>query len=357
MAVGVVFGLAMVFVPLRFLPADNLVILAVVPAFWVGVFVHELGHVAAGFLAGLEFRRVLVGPLTFTREARGYRLRFIGKRFLAGGYTQMIPRSQADIRAKFLVFLAGGPIATLLLFVPVVLFPWGTATAALLFANVLLAPFCLIPADIQGHYTDARSIQVLLQKSPAAERMAAFLYLAALDGQGIVPSQWPAEVAAKLATEGGGSAYRATSRMFLHVYARETAPPAEVAAALEQVLALAGEMNDSLRILSFLEAAFFQGVTNRNGALARAWLDDARGVKRAIAQKGWDEKALLAIAYAEGNEAEFREHYPRALEYLDRLPGPSGSVASFRKQLVELSATALVPSTHPQARGSAASLP
>ena len=357
MAVGALIGLAIVFVPIRFLPANNLVILALVPAFFSGVLVHELGHVAAGFIAGLEFRRLLVGPLAFTREARGYRLRFIGKRFMAGGYAHMIPRSQAGIRGKFRLFLAGGPIATLLLFVPVALFPWGTGTAALLFANLVLAAFCLIPMEIQGHYTDGKAIQILFQESPAAERMAAILYLVSLNGQGIPPGQWPAEVIEKLSTEGGGKTYRAAGRIFLHIHAKESGAPGEIAAALERVLAVSDELNAGARLPYFAEAAFFHGVTNRNAALARAWLNDAHAIKGAVAQKGWDEPALLAIAYAEGNEAEFREHYPRALEYLDRQPGPSGALTAYRNRLVQLSATVLVPSTHPPDRGSAASLP
>jgi hypothetical protein len=43
-------------------------------------------------------------------------------------------------------------------------------------------------------YTDAKVIQVLSRQGPAAERLAAILYLMALDGCGIEPSQWPSQV-------------------------------------------------------------------------------------------------------------------------------------------------------------------
>jgi hypothetical protein len=337
--VGALIGLAIVFVPARLLPADNLVVLALPLAFFFAVLLHELGHVAAGLVAGLEFRRVLVGPLAFTREARGCRLRFLGKRFLAGGYTQMIPRGPADIRRKFLLFLAGGPVATLLLFLPVAVLPWGTITAALLFANLVLAPFSLIPMEMQGFYTDARGIQILRERGPAANRLAAVLYLLALDGQGVAPREWPGDVVAKALEEGGGTAFRTSGRIVAHMYAQD-------AVALENALAVSQEMTAGQRLTYFAEAAFFQGATNRNGARARAWLNDARAVKGAIAQKGWDERALSAIAVAEGDEAGLREHVARALEYLDRQPGPSGSVNSLRARLAGLSATAPAPSTH-----------
>ena len=85
-----------------------------------------------------------------------------------------------------------------------------------------------------------------------------------------------------------------------------------------------------MRLTYFAEAAYFQGVVRQNSALARAWLDEARAVKGAVAQKEWDAMALAAIAYAEGNEKEFVAQRIGAMQYLDRLPGPSGSVASSR---------------------------
>ena len=159
----------------------------------------------------------------------------------------------------------------------------------------------------------------------------------ALDGRGVEPNQWPPQVVTNLAAPGGGRAYRATGRILLYVYAQETAPPAEVAATLEQVLALAGEMRADLRRWCFAEAAFWQGLTNRDAALARVWLDDARAVKGAIAQKDWDAASLAAIAIVEGNQPQFREHVNRALAFLDRQPGPSGRVAASRTRLMRIS--------------------
>jgi hypothetical protein len=326
-----------------FRPLD--VIALMVPVLFLGILVHELGHAAAGLLAGFEFRRLVVGPLAFTREARRYRLRFMGKRFLAGGYTMMLPPSPEGLRRGWLLFGAGGPIATLLLFGLVPFLPWRLLAEALLMANLILAASSWIPWENRGHYTDAKLIQILLRKGPEAERFSAVLYLVTLDGQGIPPRDWSPEVVAKLSRDGGRN-FAASARMLLHIHARNSAPAAEVAAALEQVLAISDQMSGSQRLAYFAEAAYFQAVNNRNAELARDWLADARAVKGAIAQKGWDESAMAAIAYAEGNEKEFEAHRAHALEYLDRQPGPSGSVEALRARLVGLSLTAPAPSTH-----------
>ncbi len=353
LAVGAVIGVVILFLPGNFLTGDALApiaaLAAMVPALFFGILVHELGHVVAGLIAGFQFRRLLVGPCAFTREARGYRLRFLGKRFLAGGYTLMLAPSTDGLRRAYCVFVAGGPIATLLLFAAVAVLPWGTFAQALLLCNVVLAAFSWIPWENRGHYTDAKVIQVLLRVGPEADRLSAVLYLVTLDGQGVSPRDWPAEVVAKLAASEGGGAFATSGRILLHIHARETGASGDTAAALEQVLAISHQMSGSQRLGYFSEAAFFQGVTIRNAALARAWLNDARAVKGAIAQKGWEEDALTAIAFSEGNGPEFEAHRAHALEYLDRQPGPSGSVASRRTRLTELSITAPAPSTHPPA--------
>jgi hypothetical protein len=346
LAIGAALGLSVVLLSGRYQFGDPLLVLAfMAPAMYLLVLFHELGHVAAGLLVGFEFRRVLVGPCTFTHEPTGYRLRFHGGRWFGGGLTLMVPRSPDDLRQKFRLFVAGGPVVTLLLFVPAILFPWGAVGGALLLTNLMLAASCLIPMETRGYYTDAKIVGILSREGPEADRLAAVLYVMTLDGRGVLPKDWPPEVIGKLAAP-GGRAYRAGARVFLHIHARYTAPDAELANALEQVLSVANELSGSFRQAYFSEAAFFQAVTNRNVERARAWLDDARTVKGAIAQKGWDEAALTAIAYGAGNDEEFQTHLKCALEYLDRQPGPSGSLTAFRSRLLALAATVPAPSTH-----------
>jgi len=352
LAVGAAVAAAPVFVPLRFLPTISLATFALMaPALFMGILLHELGHVFTGLLAGFEFRRLLVGPWTFSRERQGLRLRFLGRRFIAGGQTLMLPRSPEQLRRRYCLFLAGGPTVTLLLFLPAAVLPWGPGAQALFFSNVILALGSWVPMVCRGHYTDAKAILVLMRRRPEAERLATILYLVTLDGQGIQPRDWPAEAVAKLSAPCESRDFRASARMLLHIYLRETASPADAASALEKALAVSAEMSGSQRLAYFSEAAFFQGVYNRSAELARAWLADARTVKGVVAHKDWDASAMAAAAFADGREVEFHRQRERALSYLDRLPGPSGSVDAFRQRLMRLSITEPAPSTHRPGRG------
>lgn len=360
-AIGAALGVALLFLPHSLVsdpdPLAPLLFLAgFLGGFFFGILFHEIGHLLAGLAVGFEFRRILAGPLMLTRESRGYRLRFLRGRMIAGGYTFMSPQAPVDLLRRFAIFALGGPLVTALLFVPIALLPWGTLSGSLLLANLILAGSSWLPFETKGHYTDAKIIQILWCGGPAADRLASVLYLMAIDGRGVHPKEWPPEVVAKLATDGGGRAYRAGGRIFLYIYARETARTPEAAAALEQTLALAAEMRADLRRAYFAEAAFWQGADNRNATVARAWLADARAIKRTVSLKDWDAGALAAIAFAEGKSEECRGHVDRALAFLDRSPGPSGSVAAARARLTKLmesqsqASHATAASTRPQDR-------
>lgn len=334
-AIGVVIGLAIAFAPPAIDNEFSFSLAAFVVALIGGVIVHELGHWVAGAAAGLEFRHIRAGALMLTKESGGYRFRFLPRHLMGGGQTFMVPRAADDLRRRYFVFGAGGPIATALMFLPVAILPWGATAASLLLADLLLAFFSWTPLVVGGHYTDGKLLLLLARRGPAADRFATVLYLTAIDNNGIPPRQWPPDALHKLAVEADAH-FRAGGRYRLYLRARDGGTPPEMAAGLDYALAASAEMHPMLRRTSFAAAAFFQGVFGRNAALARAWLEDARKVKGVVAEKDWDAYCLGAIALAEGNAQQAREQFVRAMAALDRQPGASGSRAAARARIVAL---------------------
>ena len=106
-AVGATVGLLLSFMPGNLQQARGYLTPFVFAAFCValfcGILLHELGHLVAGLAVGFEFRRILVGPVMFTRESRGYRLRFVTNRLFAGGYVFMVPRQPVDLPRRFAI--------------------------------------------------------------------------------------------------------------------------------------------------------------------------------------------------------------------------------------------------------------
>jgi hypothetical protein len=318
-------------------------VLGFLPALFLGILLHELGHLVAGRLAGFEFYRILAGPWMLARESSGYKLRFLPKRILAvSGQTSMIPRTTENLRRGFALFAAGGPVMTALLFVPLLFLPWGPVASCLLAANLVLAFFSWIPMTISGSHTDGKILRTLAREGPLAERFVAILYVMAIDSRGVEPRLWPREIVDRLSAEvpgPAGSEFLAEAVMLLHLHLRDGGDPTVVAAALERVLANAGRLRADLRRLYFAEAAFFQGVYRNNAERARAWLEDARKIKGGVALKDWDAGALAAIALAEGKPAEARQCIDRAIALLDRQPGTPGVVIAERRRLMTLAAS------------------
>jgi hypothetical protein len=312
--------------------------LTLMAVYYLGVLVHELGHLAAGMGAGFAFRQFSVGPLVVYLENGGLRFQAAAARLLAGGQVMMVPESTERLRARFLRFIGGGPAATLLLFVIPLLWPTTLFTGSLLIVNTLIAFSSFLPYTINGRSTDAKLLLGLGRKGAAADRLATILYLLAIDSKGIAPRDWPPDSLSAL--EGGSdtSAYREIGLMFVYFCAMDEGDPARIADALERVLAVANKMNPDSRRAYFAEAAFVQGIFRKDAPLARAWLADARKVKGTLPREDWDCAALAGIASAEGDAAQTCAHLTRAIAMLDRQPGTSGSVAACRERLAALRA-------------------
>ncbi|HTX36829.1 MAG TPA: hypothetical protein VME43_17490 [Bryobacteraceae bacterium] len=344
---GLAGGLAGFFAPALASPASLAAwLIGFLAALSAGVLLHELGHLAAGILADFEFHQILAGPWMVTKEmvtgeSSGYQVRFLPRRILTfAGHTQMIPRTTENLRRGFAIFAAGGPVATALLFLPVLLVPWGPAAFCLLAANLVLAAFSWIPMTIAGFHTDGKILLTLAGTGPSSESFAAVLYVMAIDQRGVEPHQWPPEIVDRLQSETAGGwrarEFRGEAALLLAIRALDGGETTAMAAALEQVLGNAARLRPDQRRICFAEAAFFQGVHQRNAALALDWLQDARQVKGGVTLKDWDAAAQAAVAISEENWDQARAQIARAIARLDRQPGRHGSVVAWRRRLVAL---------------------
>lgn len=339
---GVAGGLVGFFAPALASPASLVAwLIGFLAALSVGVLLHELGHLAAGTLADFDFHQILAGPWMVTRESSGYKVRFLPRRILTfAGHTQMIPRTTQNLRRGFAIFAAGGPVATALLFLPVLLVPWGPAAFCLLAADLVLAAFSWIPMTIGGSHTDGKILLTLAGTGPSSESFAAVLYVMAIDQRGVEPHQWPREIVDRLESEIAGGArareFRGEAAMLLAIRAIDEGETTAIAAALEQLLGNAARLRPDQRRVCFAEAAFFQAVHQRNTVLALDWLQDARKVKGGVTLKDWDAAAQAAVAMSLENWDQARSQIARAIARLDRQPGRHGSVVAWRRRLVAL---------------------
>jgi hypothetical protein len=306
-------------------------LLAAIPAFFLVVLIHELGHLAATRVVGFEWRHFYAGPLIVDREANGVRVRFLWKRLLFGGMVQAAPDSARDLRRRYLIMLAGGPIATALVFAVVPLLPHGIFRSCLAAANVLAVATSWIPCYTGGYATDAKAILLLRRPGHESNLLAAILYIAALDAQGVVPRDWDAASVEALRTP-VGSPLDGTAAVFMLAHAFDASDDDGIAAATERALGLVAQATAAHRRAIFDTAAYVQAIYRYRADLA----GDARKVKGAVVQPDWDAATMGAIARVSGNAAEAEAHFRRAIARLDRHPGVSGSIQAARVRLATL---------------------
>jgi hypothetical protein len=320
-----------------FLPGPALLI-GFVPALYLAVLVHELGHVVAGLSAGLELRALMVGAFLLTKEAQGWKMRFTPRRLLAGGMASLVPKSADRLADRYIRLVVGGPGASVLLFVFTLillrLFPGSSAVHVLLVMNLLIVVSSVIPYTFRSHSSDAKVILLLMQRGPAAERLAAMLYILALDTQQVEPRDWPRELLNKVSVPTKDQALLISAISIRHCIAVDSADAGQIAQTIESALAVRHDRAD-VRRLNYVSASWFQSTFRNNVPLAEAWLEDARRVKGAVAQKDWDSKALASIALANGDHARAREFLSRYLALLDRRPR-SGALAAERARTLDL---------------------
>ncbi|OYU80643.1 MAG: hypothetical protein CFE23_07920 [Flavobacterium sp. BFFFF1] len=95
--------------------AITTILLLFIPIFFIVIAVHEAGHAIAGVWMDFDFKTYVVGPLMWEKEKQKWRFRWNRNVNTAGGLVICIPMGTQDLKKRFSVYAAGGPLASLLL--------------------------------------------------------------------------------------------------------------------------------------------------------------------------------------------------------------------------------------------------
>jgi hypothetical protein len=213
--------------------------------------------------------------------------------------------------------------------------PDSSAVRVLLIISAFLVFVCCLPFTTRSQPTDAKLILLLLRTGPAAERLAAILYILALDTQLVEPRHWPREVIEKLDIPTKDKSYLTGAISMQYAVALDGGNPEQIADAIERALSVYHEAAPDTQRAFCGAAANFHGILRGNAALAEAWLDSARKVKNTSPEMDWDAKSLGAIAWARGDLPQACEFLTRHIALLDRYPA-SGVVAAERARTMDL---------------------
>lgn len=161
------------------LDSDNVFILlaTLVLALYVGILIHEVGHVLAGLFVRYPFKSVTVGPFTMSAVDGGWTLK-IEKPNLSGMALHLRAGRKRGLKTAF--FALGGPMANALTFTaaPYVLEYHSTFLSALCLISLFLCVSNLIPFYTSGFASDGMVIWRALRSSKQELRDSALRRLA-----------------------------------------------------------------------------------------------------------------------------------------------------------------------------------
>ena len=347
-----------------------------VPGKWVFVFLvvlfpiclflivlHEAGHLAAGRLVGFRFEFVDLGPLRIARAGQRIRIRMLPKSSIPMAMAGCSPIDERNLRPRYAVFVAGGPIANLLAgAIAILLFlrwgcqwqVWSAPTSGQLWlsaslievASLSLLMFMgnLIPSTYGGYPSDGEQLRALLGGGSGAERQCAIASLQGRTEEGVRPRDWPLHLVER--AEGGaadGTLFDIYGKVLGYYWALDRGDLTGAEQLLHLALASCDRHPKSSRFLVSLEATYF--IARHRGDAASAWASLQRATLGVgpVFSVHVAERAMAAIYLARGDIDKARQWASKGLEAIRRAPctGIEFAEADWLQEILGLCDTAL----------------
>jgi hypothetical protein len=175
-------------------------------AVFASVVLHEIGHLVPSLLLGFYVSRVSLGPVSVTRVQGYWKVNY--SRSWLSASVSALPVGERGWRTRMLLVVAGGPFATLCLFVVAIsvlnrIGPLAAAAefiAALAQINLLLFFVGLLPNDRANSVrNDARLFLTLLENGVDAEQIKLYQQVTRLQILGVRPRSYPVDLIKSLA--------------------------------------------------------------------------------------------------------------------------------------------------------------
>jgi hypothetical protein len=233
---------------------------------WLALAVHEAGHLAGGISQGFRFVFLAAGPVWIERGERRLALRFNRTLHTWGGMAAAMPQDDRDLRNRFSVMVAAGPVASLLLALVAwaawAVLPFGLARFLAGVTAIASAGFFVATAQPfgagGGFASDGGRLLRLWRKGPVGEREVAILALTAAAVGGVRAGEWaPVLVDTALVPE-DGSAMELAARVYAAQRASDLGDADGAEAHLAHALEVGRDLSPIVRSMVAAEAVWLR---------------------------------------------------------------------------------------------------
>jgi hypothetical protein len=258
--------------------------LLILPALYLVIAIHELGHLAAGRLAGLDAGGIAVGGFVFMKSGKNWTFRF-DRRLLGCGFFKPLTGTAAFRPTRYAWMVAGGPAASLFVmvvcgWVSVQYGPGRWDWIGTMFWTSPVGMISLIPLSSGLNKSDGMLLRMLTRYPELSRAWMALIALQTEEARGLRPREWdPLLVEQMLAVNSRASDYARCQMMAYYLRVDEGR---EVAALehLENALAASGRSGIVIRHALYLEAASASVGISKRAAQARTWLQRAGKLRK-----------------------------------------------------------------------------
>ena len=329
-----------------------------IPLIFVALFLsiafHEAGHLAGGLSAGFTFSVFIVGPFMLVRE--GNRIVFKWNRGLGffGGMAACMPRDTHNLMRRFLISVAGGPLASLLLalaaFVVIrafdleahentlrgFLLSFGVHALGWVSGGVFL--IACLPMKSAGFYTDGARIINLLRGGNLAKLDAILMTTLTESATGTRPRDLNLSLLQEATTLPVQSVFRVYAHLYLYYAALDAENPEAARQHLTAAFAEKKLLPRFYEGILGLEKSFFEAVFEKNAPQARQDFEQVKPNNFIPAHTHLRTKTAVLLAE---NQADAARH--AAAEALKAIKKSTDmGVATWEKQWLESIVTPVV---------------
>ena len=281
----------------------------IVAALVVTCVVHELGHAAGSSVAGFQLANLTVGPFWLSRNLSGWKCRFVPNLGWTGALATARPLTDRNLHTNVFLFLAAGPVATLLLgSISLVLFlgskfaPWAFfADGFGILAMVALIDFLSEMSLVRkGHiFTDGARLMQLWTGGLERRRLLATYALGLCETTSQRPSAWRAEWLEEPTSDPESPLYFAGC-YYAYIYEMDQQNYEKAGGWLDELLGSNVENpSPARRWKAAVEGAYFEALYRDDAVRARHWLSAPKDGLAVEPVSEW--RAEAAVHLAEGD--------------------------------------------------------
>jgi hypothetical protein len=285
--------------------------------------VHELGHLIAGWIVGLPFLGVTIGP--FVAKLHRGKLELKLRPRVSGGLAFMGLTRIRRVRRRLIVLVAGGPVSSLLFGFAALLggelaralydSPWPTFFEFFGVFSLFIGFLALLPIRAGRYAGDGMQLRALLFSKSDAKQMIASHALASVKDYGLFPPdyfrRWWRMASAETSVQ--------YTRFHADWLEYENAKESQVAAeCLERCLADSAILDHEGRSKLMVEAAVFNACSREDNAKAKGWSKRSLAVRHLASLDRI--RIEIALFYSSGQFDEALTSLARGLSMIQSAP-------------------------------------